>query len=107
MATTKEGRLRLILSNNGNYDFDVRDGHCKFVGFVNDVINCGCLGCVFCFTIKEKEKEKDTFYIKFYSKIALQSFSFSHYFSWIIIIDMCVQFIVVTFYDELITNKVL
>ena len=31
------------------------------MGFVNDVIECGCLGCVFYFRIKEKEK--DTFYI--------------------------------------------
>ena len=31
------------------------------MGFVNDVIECGCLGCVFYFRIKEKKK--DTFYI--------------------------------------------
>ena len=31
------------------------------MGFVNDVIECRCLGYVFYFRIKEKEK--DTFYI--------------------------------------------
>ena len=30
---------------------------CRFVGFVKDVIDCGCLRCVFYFKIKEKEKE--------------------------------------------------
>ena len=36
------------------------------MGFVNDVINCECLGCVIYFRIKEKEREKkkDTFYIE-------------------------------------------
>ena len=28
------------------------------MGFVNDVINCECLGCVIYFRIKEKEREK-------------------------------------------------
>ena len=85
----KEG-LNFILSDNGNYNFNVKGGSCEFVGFVNDVINCGCLGCVFCFRIKEKEK--DTFYINFYSiifVIFLKKF-ISHYFNWIIIMDMYV-----------------
>ena len=61
LATTKEKGLHFILNNNGNYDFDIKVGRYGFVGFVNDVIDCGCLRCVFCFKIKEKEK--DTFYI--------------------------------------------
>ena len=67
--------LHFILSDNGNYEFDVKVGHCGFVGFVNNVINYGCLECVFCFSIKEKEK--DTFYINCYSIIFLQRFFFS------------------------------
>ena len=73
----KEG-LHFVLSDNDDYNFDVKVERCEFVDFVNDVINCRCLRCVFCFRIKEKEK--DTFYIKFYSIIFLQSF-FSHYFN--------------------------
>ena len=60
----KEG-LHFILSDNDDYDFDVKVRRCKFVGFINDVINRGYLGYVFCFRLKEKEK--DTFYINFYS----------------------------------------
>ena len=67
--------LHFISSNNGDYDFDVKIGCCGFVGFVSDVINCGCLEYVFCFSIKEKEK--NTFYINFNSIIFLQSFFFS------------------------------
>ena len=70
----KEG-LHFVLSDNDDYDFDVKVGRCEFVGFVNDVINCGCLRCVCCFRIKEKEK--DTLYIKFNSIIFLQNFLFS------------------------------
>ena len=40
-----------------NYDFDVKVRRCKFVGFVDDAINRGCLGYIFCFRIKEKEKD--------------------------------------------------
>ena len=68
----KEG-LNFILSDNSDYNFDVNVGCCGFVGFVNDVINRDCLGCVFYFRIKEKER--DTFYINFYSIIFLFSFS--------------------------------
>ena len=60
----KEG-LHFILSDNNNYNFDVKVRRCGFMGFINDVINYGCLKCVFCFKIKEKEKDK--FYINFYS----------------------------------------
>ena len=31
--------LHFILSDNGNYDFDVKVGDCGFVGFINDVID--------------------------------------------------------------------
>ena len=53
--------LHFILSDNDNYYFDVKVVHCEFMAFVNDVIDCECLRCVFCFRIKEKEKDK--FYI--------------------------------------------
>ena len=59
-----------ILSDNGNYDFNVKVEHCEFVDFVNDVIDCGCLGCEFCFRIKEKEK--DIFYINLFLEILYQ-----------------------------------
>ena len=67
----RKGGLYFILNDNDNYYFNIKVGHCKFVGFVNDVIDCEYLGYVFCFRIKEKEK--DTFYINFYSIIFLQS----------------------------------
>ena len=65
LATTKEGGgLHFILSDNNNYNFEVKVEYCGFVNFVNDVIDCECLRCVFCLRIKEKKK--DTFYINFY-----------------------------------------
>ena len=72
----RKGGLHFILSDNNNYDFDIKVGSCRFVDFVNnvDVIDCGCLKYAFRFRIKEKEK--DTFYINF-SIILLQNF-FSH-----------------------------
>ena len=60
----------LALSENDNYYFNVKVGRSRFVDFVNDVIDYGCLGCVFCFRIKEKEK--NTLYLNFYSIIFLQ-----------------------------------
>ena len=75
----RKGGLHFILSDNDSYDFDIKIGRCGFVGFVNDVINCECLGCVFCFKIKEKEKE--IFYINFYYVIFLQKKISSHYFN--------------------------
>ena len=78
----RKGALHFILSDNGNYDFDVKVRCYGFVGFVNEEIDCGCLRCVFCFKIKEKEKDT-------------------------LPMDICVQFIIIVFYDELITNKVL
>ena len=48
----KKGGLHFIFNNNGNYNFDVKVRCCGFVSFVNDVINCGCLGYVFSFKIK-------------------------------------------------------
>ena len=68
LQVRKEG-LHFVLSDNDDYDFDVKVERCEFVGFVNDVINRGCLRCVFYFSIKEKEK--DTFYVNFYSIIFL------------------------------------
>ena len=68
LATIKGG-LHFILSDNDNYDFDIKARSCEFVGFANDVIDYGSLECVFCFKIKEKEKY--TFYINFYSIIFL------------------------------------
>ena len=53
----RKGSLHFILSDNNYYDFDVKVRRCGFVGFVNDVIDYGCLECVFCFRIKEKEKD--------------------------------------------------
>ena len=78
----RKGGLHFILSDNGNYDFGVKVRRSGFVDFVNDVIDCGCLGCVFYFRIKEKEKDT-------------------------LLIDICVQFIIIAFYDKLITNKIL
>ena len=60
----RKSNLHFILSDNDNYDFDVKVGCCGYVDFVNDVIDCRYLGCVFCFRIKEK---KNAFYINFYS----------------------------------------
>ena len=45
-----------------------------------------------------------TFIIQYYSKVVI---CIAHYLNRIIIMNMCVQFIVVASYDELITNKVL
>ena len=75
----RKGDLHFILSENSNYDFNVRVERCRFVGFINDVIDCRCSGCIFHFKIKGKEK--DTFYINFYFIMFLQSccyFFFSH-----------------------------
>ena len=74
LATTKEGCLHFILSDSGNYNFDVKVNRCELVSFVKDVVDCRCLKCVFCFRIKEKEK--DIFYINFYFTIFMQSFFF-------------------------------
>ena len=67
----REEGLHFILSDNNNHDVDVKVKRCGFVGFVNDTIDHWCLRCAFCFRIKEKEKE--TFYINFYSIIFLLS----------------------------------
>ena len=54
----RKGGMHFILSDNGNYDFDIKVKRCRFVGFVKDVIDCGCLGCVFCFRINYEERER-------------------------------------------------
>ena len=43
-----------------------------------------------------------TFIIRYYSKVVL---IIAHYLNKIITIDIFVQFIIITFYDELITKK--
>ena len=58
--------MHFILSDNDNYYFDVKVRCCGFLGFVNDVIDCGCLGYVLLLLLllllfRIKEKEKDTF----------------------------------------------
>ena len=73
-----KGGLHFILSDNDNYHFDVKVRRCGFMGFVNDVIDYGYLGCVYCFRNKEKDQKKKI-YIIFYSIIFLQSFYF-HFF---------------------------
>ena len=67
----RKGCLHFILSDNGNYDFDVKLGSCELMGFVKDVIDCGCLRFIYFFRIKEKEKY--SFYINFYFTIFFQS----------------------------------
>ena len=49
LATIKEERLAFYIKWQQHYNFDVKVECCGFVDFVNDVIDCGCLGCVFCF----------------------------------------------------------
>ena len=66
----RKAGMHFILSDNDNYNFDVKVKRCRYVGFVKDVIDCGYLRCVF-FFFRIKEKEKDTFYINFYSIIFL------------------------------------
>ena len=59
LATTNGGGMHFIFSEYRNFDFKIK--RYKFVGFVKDVTHCRCLGCIFCFRIKDKEK--DIFYI--------------------------------------------
>ena len=69
--------MHFILSDNGNYDLDIKIGHYGFMDFIIDVIDFGCLEYIICFRIKgKKKKKKYTFYIKFYSTMFLQSFLF-------------------------------
>ena len=42
----RKGDLHFILSDNDNYDFDIKVGRYGFVSFINDVIDRGCLGYV-------------------------------------------------------------
>ena len=43
----RKGGLPFILSDNDNYDYDVKFGRCGSVGFVNEVIDYECLGCIY------------------------------------------------------------
>ena len=67
----------VVSSNPYPYELaTIKVKRCRFMGFVKDAIDCECLECVFCLRIKEKEINKDTCYINFYSTIFLQSFFF-------------------------------
>ena len=46
---SRKGGLHFVLNKNNNYNFDVKVTCCGFMGFVNDVIDYGCLGYVFYF----------------------------------------------------------
>ena len=84
LATTREGGLHFILSDNSNYDFDIEVKCCGLVSFLKVVIDCGCLeswcgkaiSVFFFFFFRIKEKDKDKFNINFYSTIFFQSFFF-------------------------------
>ena len=58
LATTRKGGLHFLLSVNSNYYFDVKIKRGGFVGFVNDLINSGCLECVFFFIIELRKSKK-------------------------------------------------
>ena len=62
-----KGGLHFILSDNDNYHFDVKVRRCGFMGFVNDVIDYGYLGCVYCFRNKEKDQKKKLYKLLFYN----------------------------------------
>ena len=47
-----------------------------------------------------------TFIIQYYSKVVFFFFLIAHYLNWIIKMNIRVQFIIITSYDELITNKI-
>ena len=68
----RKGGLYFILSDNGKYDFDVKVERCGFVSFVNDVIDCKCLKCVFCFKITKKKRNThsiSTFILQYSFKV--------------------------------------
>ena len=48
-----------------------------------------------------------TFIVQYYFKFFFYLFFIAHYLNRIVIMDMCLQFIIVASYDELIINKVL
>ena len=50
--------MHFILSDNGNYDLDIKIGHYGFMDFIIDVIDFGCLEYIICFRIKGKKKKK-------------------------------------------------
>ena len=76
-----KGGLHFILSDNDNYHFDVKVRRCGFMGFVNDVIDYGYLGCVYCFRNKEKDQKKNLYKLLFYNIPPNFLFSFFFYFS--------------------------
>ena len=66
LATTKEWGLHFVLSDNGNYDFDVKAKCCRLVSFVKAVIGREYLGCVCCFIIKDKKQRHILYQPLFY-----------------------------------------
>ena len=51
-----KGSLHFILTDNSNYDFDIKVELYEFVGFVNDVIDYGCLDVYFVLRLRRKRK---------------------------------------------------
>ena len=60
----------------------------------------------FVLELRRKRKTNQLLFYNIPPKL-LFLFFISHHLNRIIIIDMCMQFIIVAFYNELITNKVL
>ena len=73
---SRKGGLQFILSDNSNYVFDIKVGHCKFVGFVNDV---GVWNVYFVLELGRKRKTDfiSTFILQYFSKVVF----FPHYFN--------------------------
>ena len=68
--------MPFILSDKGNYDFDIKVGCCGFVCFVNNMIECECLRCIFFFLeLKKKRKthsiSMNSLLIKFYKNYVI------------------------------------
>ena len=72
----RKGGLPFILSDNDNYDYDVKFGRCGSVGFVNEVIDYECLGCIYIYIFLELKRKKKTHFIStFMYYIILQHYS--------------------------------
>ena len=63
--------LHFILSDNCNYDFDVKFKHCRFVSFVSDVIDIGIWDVYFILRQKRKTHVISTFILQYSSKGSL------------------------------------
>ena len=106
-ATNNEGGLHFIFSDSGNYDFDVKLGHCGLLGFVKAMIDYEHLWCVFCFRTKEKEKFTCILYQLLFYNISSKMFFFFSLLELNSYNGYACNFIIVVSYDELIINKVL